>query len=454
MTRSAWLLVLIIFWLVLGAFISRNGDWLMLAIPVALYLGVSILLAPHETGLGVTRTIQPQKVEIGEQVGVKLEIKQASQRLEEVYLEDRQPPGVRLLEGKTLTLAALFPGDQTELSYRLQAGRGRYLMNGLQATMRDPFGLFEWQRALPAAGVFLVLPNIARLRRVPIRPQATRGFIGPIPSRRGGTGTDFYGVREYQVGDTRRRINWRVTARHPEGLYANDFEQERIADVGLILDARQVSDIRFGHNSLFEYSVSAAASLAQAFLEDSHRVGLLVYGYGLDRIFPGYGKVQFERIRRLLAHARTGMNYALDSLENLPTRLFPARSQLVIISPLTREDTSPLIRLRALGYAVLLLSPNPIEFELRSTLPAPQPRQANIRPVFRAVGALSGSGIASLPAEAQNLPVRLAHLERTLMLKKLRQAGIQVVDWRVHLPLEEAMEMALKAQPLHRRVVA
>jgi uncharacterized protein (DUF58 family) len=123
-------------------------------------------------------------------------------------------------------------------------------------------------------------------------------------------------VREYQVGDSLRRINWRISARDAgaapgfRGLTSNEFEQERIADVGLILDARESVNVSIGDHSLFERSVSAVAALAGAFLEDGHRVSLLTYGYGLRRVFPGMGKVHKNRILRTLAQVEPGNNEA------------------------------------------------------------------------------------------------------------------------------------------------
>ena len=45
-------------------------------------------------------------------------------------------------------------------------------------------------------------------------------------------------------------INARATARNPQSLFVNQFEQERVADVGLILDARRQSDVRTGDGAL------------------------------------------------------------------------------------------------------------------------------------------------------------------------------------------------------------
>jgi uncharacterized protein (DUF58 family) len=236
---------------------------------------------------------------------------------------------------------------------------------------------------------------------------------------------DFFGIREYQLGDPRRWINWRVSARHPHTLFTNEFEQERIADVGLILDARQRSEVRINGLSLFEHAVHATASLANAFLNDGNRVGLLVYGRFLDWTFPGYGKVQRERILQALARAEPGESLIFDNLDYLPTRFFPARSQIVLVSPLWEEDLPILIRLRARGYQLLVISQDPVTFEAKE--------------------------LGSDPAA--KLAARIARLERMLLIRKAQQVGIQIVNWQVDKPFDHAVHASLGRLPSWFRAV-
>jgi uncharacterized protein (DUF58 family) len=240
-----------------------------------------------------------------------------------------------------------------------------------------------------------------------------------VPARLGGSGTDFYGVREYQPGDPRRWINWRASARHNTGLFTNQFEQERIADVGLILDARVRSDVQVGSDSLFEHAIRATASLADAFLQDGNRVGLLVFGRYVDWTFPGYGKVQRERILRALTRAETGESQAFDNLEILPTRLFPAGSQIVLVGPVSRDDLPVLLRLRARGYQLLVLRPNSIALEMQG-LPHTQEVE---------------------------LAVRILRAEWEVVRRRLQQAGVQVVDWPVDRMLDQVIHASLGRVP-------
>ena len=175
--------------------------------------------------------------------------------------------------------------------------------------------------------------------------------------------------------------------------------------------------------SLLEYSVGAAAALAENFLDDGNRVSLLLYGSGLESVYPGYGKIQLDRILRLLAKARPGMNYALESLAYMPTRFFPAKSQLILISPLEPEDISVVIQMQARGYAVLLISPDPVAYE------------------------------TMLYKNISSLAYRAAAAERHFMLQKVRRSGIQVVNWQVDKPLEAEVRQALISQPLTYRAI-
>jgi uncharacterized protein (DUF58 family) len=235
-------------------------------------------------------------------------------------------------------------------------------------------------------------------------------------------GIGFLGVRDYQAGDPQRRINWRRSARSDRALYTNVFEQERVADVGLILDARQKVNVITPSGSLFEQAVSATAALAETFLDDGNRVSLLIYGAGMARVLPGYGRYHRERMLRTLARATPGLNYALESLTNLPTQVFPAKSQIVMVSPLSPEDIPVLARMRAYGYAVLVISPDPILFS--ST-------------IFQDF---------SSPA------YRIARAERQLMLRQARRSGVQLVDWVVEQSLDIAIRETFAHQPHINRV--
>ncbi len=409
--------------LIFAGLITKNGEPLAMAIPLVIYLGAALFSPAPRLQIRAERSLSADTLLQDSEVTVTVRITNEGASLDEVRIEDKLPARMLLLDGKTSVLTSLPAGVSVEMAYTVRAPRGAYNFESVTVSASDHLGVRRSAAVVPARGKLLFLPKIHNLRKVAIRPQRTHGHFGPIPSRQTGSGIDFYGLREYQMGDPRRWINWRASQRHDEKLFVNQFEQERIADVGIILDARQQSDVVLPNgDSLFEYSVRATGSLSEALLNDGNRVGLLVYGFGLERTFPGYGKVQQERILYALGHARTGHNFALESLGYLPTRFFPTGSQVVMVSPLALDDIPAFVRLRACGYEVMVVSPDPVAFE------------------------------AMAMKTREETALKIARVERALVLRKLQRMGVRVLDWPVDRAFEPLVNATLSRVSAGRRL--
>jgi len=395
-----------------------HSNVLLLSIPLIVYLFSAIYYRPEDLKFTVSREVNPEHAPQGTPIQVKLTVANRGPAIDELVIKEIFPKGIQKMVGKSAIVTWLAPQASVELEYSIKAVRGQYDTYDVTVNSGDFCGFFSLPAIYRTNPHLVIHPRYPKLDRIKVRPPQTRGFAGPIAARQGGIGIDFYGVREYHSGDPQRQINWKIIARRDQELFTNIFEQERVADVGLILDARQRMDVSSPYGSLFEHSVRATAALAENFLSDGNRVSLLVYGGGLESVFPGYGRIQKDRILKALAKTNPGMNYALDSLAYLPTRFFPASSQIVIISPLSPDDISVIIQMRAHGYAVMLISPDPISYA------------------------------SAIQNDFTSQAYRLAYAERDFMLQQVRRSGVQVVNWRVDQPLEIAVREALSRQPV------
>jgi len=443
MRANRLLLLTILFGLVLAGLALQRGELVALALPLLVYVGVAYAFAPDDTSLAsqagpdephpglpaetaglrlrLLRVLAREHVRPAQAVRAWLAITNEGPNLDEISLWGGLPGGVALKEGPALARLPLAAGESAVLEQVLHARRGEYQFPGVTIEANESFGLFAARVEPPAPASLSVEPAGEALRSFVLRPPQTRGFAGPVPARQGGRGTDFFIVREYQPGDPLRQINWKASSRSERAIYTNVYEQQRIADVGIILDAReQVDQQSKALGSLFEYSVRAAVTLTEPVLKMGNRLGLLVYGPGMESVFPGYGKGQQRRILRALTRAGAGHNYALESLAHLPVRFFPAGSQIILISPLLAEDPPLVANLRKMGYGVLLISPNPLLFE----------------------SAIPGEGEQSTSPKA--LAWRLTSTERRFQLQRLRRAGVQVVDWDVREPLAPVIQLVLR----------
>lgn len=424
MNSQVLTLVLMIFGLLLAAMISRNGDLALLALPFAVYLGIGIFQAPStkKIRLHAERSVNMHELDGKNGVEVSLVVNNQGASLSRVTLSDAFQPGMKVTSGQMQKIAALPHGAMIDLKYTFQTNRGRFSWDTVHAVVCDPFGLIELGLDPPASGEILVQPRLEKFRPLPLWPRRTLHSAGSIPARLGGSGTDFWGVREYHPGDPLRRLDWRRSARHPHQFFTKEFEQEEIADVGLILDARCKTDLSAGEDSLYEHAVQATASLSEVFLRQGNRVSLLINGERQVMLFPGYGKVQLNRILRTLAQSTPALDSSMDSLNLIPVKLFSSHSLLVIISSLAPNDWMLFPRLRAYGYQVILISPDPLDFA-GHTLPAdPTSRLAS----------------------------RIVKLERQLEIEKISQLRIPVIDWQVSQPLSPLVRSALRHVRFHQ----
>lgn len=423
MPRSL-LLSLLTYGLLLTGISTVHGEFITLALPLVVYLLVGYLQSAEKIQLEATRHLSLERAAPNQDVDVTVTVSNRGADLDELLLADVVPAELTVRSAQSRHLLRLASGGSYTFAYTVSGPRGAHVFEGLEAQVNDPLAVTRSKVRVEAKGRLFVLPPLTRVRNIVIRPRRTRVYAGTIPARAGGTGTEFFGVREYQPGDSPHSINWRVSARYSETLYANEYQQERVADVGIVLDGRVKSNEFGGGHSIFEYCVQAAASIADALLNQGNRVGLLLYASYLGWTFPGYGKLQRERILHALANAKTAESQVFSDIENIPTQLFPPESQIVFVSPLLEDDLRPLIRLRAQGYDVLVVSPDPVRFEL-SYLPASN-------------------------AEV-DLAGRVLRMERLVLLQRLQRANIHVIDWDVKEPFDLVVKRRLARTPVWLR---
>jgi uncharacterized protein (DUF58 family) len=373
--------------------------------------------------LSATRELSRTSASSGEPVECTLTIRNNGGPLFNLQLVDGLFPSMKILDGEGSCRLSLAVGSSAQLRYTFETGRGVYPFTSLHARASNPFGLFVFEKHIPALAELLVRPTTLKFRHSALKPGHTLHTAGPIPARLAGSGCDFWGVREYRPGDSLHHINWQMRARHPGELFTNEYEREEIADFGLVLDARRLTDAEAAESALFESSISAAASVSEVILKGGNRLSLLVFGKTTQVVFPGCGKRQRYLVLRGLARAEMGRNLPMSYLEYMPARLFPSRSILVIFSTLGTDDLGTYSRLRAMGHEVLLVSPDPIDLLSRK-----MPRHGRV----------------------DAFALRLARLERRLLLGQLARLGVRLVDWQVDQPLEQVVRRLIR-ELNHRR---
>ena len=205
-------LILVILGLLLVALITRCGDLAWMTLPLLSYLAVGILQAPslEETRLCAVRSVNANQIGGRTEVEVSVAICNEGALIPQLCLLDPTLPGMRIKDGQVRHATALFAGEETRLEYTFRAERGRLAWTTVVAVASDRLGLFELELVCAAGAEVLIQPELNRFHPPPVRPPRTLPSAGSIPARLGGSGTDFWCVREYHPGDPLRQLDWRL----------------------------------------------------------------------------------------------------------------------------------------------------------------------------------------------------------------------------------------------------
>jgi len=386
----------------------RLAELAFLALPIAIHLVGAYAWAAWDRRprLAAQRHLSATRIWEGETVEIETAIENRGSRVELVHVMDSLPWGLRLVEGATEEVRELAAGETARLRYLAQARRGLYPLPTVRIEAEDLLGYTTWNDDLPCPSPLVVVPRFETLSGIGISPRRTLPQSGTARSRRGGAGIEFFGTREYRPGDEIRRINWKASARLSE-LVVTEFEEERAADVAVVLDVRDRAYPGEEAPDLLDCAARASATLCQAFLTQGHRVGLLLYGAYLDWVYPGYGRQHGESILRELARARLGSSEVFAEISRLPTRLLRAGSQVVLVSPVLPGDDEDLGALVSRGYRVSVL----------------------ILDTSTAEEATLGTG------PEVDLARRILSLERWTLIGRLHAARVAPLVWDVRYPL-------------------
>src|SRR4051812_21267997 len=100
-----------------------------------------------------------------------------------------------------------------------------------------------------------------------------------------GLGLDLADLREYQIHDDARHIDWNVTARM-DTPYVREHNEDREITAWFLLDLSPSIDFGSGAVKKRQLLIEFTTVLARLLTRHGNRVGALFYGGGVDRVIP------------------------------------------------------------------------------------------------------------------------------------------------------------------------
>jgi uncharacterized protein (DUF58 family) len=175
--------------------------------------------------------------------------------------------------------------------------RGRYAFDDVRLEIADPFELERVTVFLPTPGALLVYPRLARLERL-FSESGSRSHDGRRLLLRRHSGFELHGVREYEQGESLRRVHWRSTARRGQ-LMVKELEDAPRDEIAVLLDADAASVV----GESFDVQVRAAGSILESYVRRGRRAVLLVNSERRDVQQVHSATADWRRALELLAAA-------------------------------------------------------------------------------------------------------------------------------------------------------
>jgi uncharacterized protein (DUF58 family) len=154
------------------------------------------------------------------------------------------------------------PHDHRTTTYRGRLyQRGRYRFGPLVLTSRFPLGLLRYRATFDATDTLLVFPRLGHLTSAWRRwHEGLESGGGQSSRRRGMMEGEFYGLRDWRSGDSRRWLHWRTSARRQTPV-VRQFEQPRDLGLAIVLDLWQPDVAGPSDEDAVEIAVSFAATV-------------------------------------------------------------------------------------------------------------------------------------------------------------------------------------------------
>jgi uncharacterized protein (DUF58 family) len=278
-------------------------------------------------------------------------------------------------------VVSLLPREKTKLSYSLVGRRrGYYPFGPLVTRGGDLMGsatyeFFQYDYRQAEGDFVIVYPRIVALRDLGFPSQSP---FGTLPSRERifEDPSRFHGVRDYQPGDSLRRMDWKASAR-TGALQVKRFEPAIALETGLFLNLNAADYPHDARYQSTELGIVIAASVAVHVVENRQAVGLVTNGFDplqdrtlLPEMAEATASLPLRKGREHLMHildllARidsTGERAAvpfLDLLRRKSLSLPWGSTVVVITSHEVRGMMGTLLSLRRRGLVVILVLTHP-----------------------------------------------------------------------------------------------
>ena len=259
-------------------------------------------------------------------------------------------------EKKNFYISYLGLKSSCEIKYNyLCFKRGEYKMGPFVVYFFDPLNLFFFKRTFRVYSSVVVYPLIFKVEKFPPLTKSVLPWFGIETARSSGDDDEFYGVREYKEGESVKKIHWISSARKNK-LIVKQFQLQSYFGTTIIFNLEKAKNLGAGKESVAEYIIKIAASVAHYLTERGVSIELLAHIGEIVHLPFNKGQEHLESILRILAVAQAESRISFREAFEEFARYIPNDSSLVaVISDQDYTDLPRMISLYGRGVSLIPL---------------------------------------------------------------------------------------------------
>lgn len=188
------------------------------------------------------------------------------------------------------------------------------------------------------------LDLLSRVRSIEVKAKglSEQVFAGQYHSAFRGRGMAFSEVRNYQVGDDVRDLDWNVTARYASP-FVKVFEEERELTMMLLIDLTESTLFGGQHESVKELMAEISATIAFSAMQNNDKIGAIFFSNQIELFIPPRSgkKHILHIIRELFAFKPKGKSTDINVPLSYLSKTIKKRCTAFLISDFIQTADNP-----------------------------------------------------------------------------------------------------------------
>lgn len=184
--------------------------------------------------------------------------------------------------------------------------RGEYSFGRLNIYVFSPLRLISRRFIFSENKMVPTYPSYMQLKKYDLLAISNNLFANGLKKiRKVGHSLEFEQIKEYNIGDDIRSLNWKATAKK-NALMINQFQTEKSQNIYMIIDKGRVMKMPFNGLSLLDYSINATLVLSNIILKKDDKAGLFTFSKKIEnRVVAEKRKSQMQNILETLYNIKT-----------------------------------------------------------------------------------------------------------------------------------------------------